>query len=143
MPALTSYRNKSIDLLCKKAFEKLAQFINSFLTYRQKILGYHELKWLWSFFTTPTQELLNQLMAFLNLYQHAKNQFIPSFHFWDTANFRFPWPHWPHPFLTTPSPPKKLISFNFGEIQPILESWNHTGQTHFWPCTPQKCTITF
>ena len=32
--------------------------------------------------------ILNQLLAFLNLYQYAKNQFIPPAHFWDTVNFR-------------------------------------------------------
>ena len=53
--------------------------------------------------TTPTQKSLNQLLAFLNLHQHAKNQFIPSIHSWDTANFRVLWPDWPHPFLTMPT----------------------------------------
>ena len=32
------------------------------------------------------QKLLKQLLAFLNLYQHAKNQFIPSSRSWDTVN---------------------------------------------------------
>ena len=34
------------------------------------------------------------LQAFLNLYQHEKNQLISSIHSWDTADFRVP-------FLTT------------------------------------------
>ena len=33
--------------------------------------------------TTHTQKPLDQLLAFLNLYQLAKNQFIPFIHFWD------------------------------------------------------------
>ena len=35
------------------------------------------------------------------MHHHAKNQFIPSIHSWDTVNFRVLWPDWPHPFLTT------------------------------------------
>ena len=39
--------------------------------------------------TTPTHKSLNQLLAFLNLYQHAKKKkFIPSVHFLDKAIFR-------------------------------------------------------
>ena len=41
--------------------------------------------------------------AFLNLLEHAKNQFISSLHSWDTVNFRVPWPDRPHPFLTMPT----------------------------------------
>ena len=40
---------------------------------------------------------------FLNLYQHAKNQLVPSTHSWDTDKFRVPSPDWPHPFLTLPT----------------------------------------
>ena len=46
---------------------------------------------------------LNQLLVFLNLYQHVKNQFVPSVHFRDILNFRVAWPDWPHPFLTMPT----------------------------------------
>ena len=54
------------------AFKKSAQFINSFLRYRfwgllnQKAMA---------IFNAATQEKLNQLFAFLNLYQHAKNAY--------------------------------------------------------------------
>ena len=40
--------------------------------------------------------------AFLNLHHHAKNQFLPSIHSWDTANFKVTWPDWPHTFLAMP-----------------------------------------
>ena len=43
----------------------------------------------WSFLTTPTQKSLDQLLASLYLFQRAKNQFIPSVHFWDTVNSEF------------------------------------------------------
>ena len=51
----------------------------------------------------PTQKSLNQLLASLNLYQHAKNQFIPPVNFRDTVNFGVPRPDWPHLFLTMPT----------------------------------------
>ena len=34
------------------------------------------------------------ILAFLNLYQHTKNQFIPLIPSWDTANFTVLWPEW-------------------------------------------------
>ena len=61
-------------------------------------------KRLWPFLTMPTQKSLNQHLAFLNLYQHAKNHFIPSVHSSDTANFKVSSLNWPHPFLTMPTP---------------------------------------
>ena len=39
----------------------------------------------------------------MNFHQHAKNQFIPSIHFWDKINFRVLWTNWSHPFLTLPT----------------------------------------
>ena len=90
----------------------------------------------------PTQKSLNQLSAFLNLYQHAKNQFISYVHFWDTVSFKVSWPDWPHPFI--PCLPKKkfdqlLISLNLNQyaknqffhlfilqIQSILETCHPT-----------------
>ena len=58
---------------------------------------------------------MNQFLAFLNLYQHAKNQLIPSVYFWDTVSLKFPWPDWPHSFLTMPTQKcfdQLLIFFN-------------------------------
>ena len=40
----------------------------------------------------------------MNLYQHAKTQFISSVHSSDTVNFKVPSYDWPHPFLTMPTP---------------------------------------
>ena len=34
----------------------------------------------------PTQKFFNQILIFVNLYQHAKNQFIPSVHSSDIIN---------------------------------------------------------
>ena len=61
-------------------------------------------KWPRQILTTFTQKSFKLLLVFLNLHQHAKNQFIPSTHSWDTVNFRVLWPGWPHPSLTTPFP---------------------------------------
>ena len=61
-------------------------------------------KWPCPILITFTQKSFKLLLAFLNLHQHAKNQFLPSTHSWDTVNFRVLWSDWPHPFLTTPTP---------------------------------------
>ena len=44
-----------------------------------------------------------KLLAFLNLHQHAKNQFIPPVPYWDAVNFPVPLPELPHPLLTMPT----------------------------------------
>ena len=61
--------------------------------------------WPHPFFTMSSQKFFDQLLIFVNLYQHAKNQFIPSVH---------------------------------SQIQPILKSHNMTGHTHFWTSQPPK-----
>ena len=65
------------------------------------ILGSHELNDLTHLWPDPPKDHWNNL-AFLNLHQDAKNQFIPSIQAWNTACFRVPWPDWSHPFLTKP-----------------------------------------
>ena len=54
----------------------------------------------WAYFTT--RKLLKKLLAFLNLYQHTTNQFIPITASWDTANFRVLRPE--RPFLSKMTP---------------------------------------
>ena len=86
---------------------------------------------------------------FLNLHQHAKNQFSPSIHSWDTVNFRVLWPDWPHPFLTMPTQNSFRSTFNLWicinmqksslfhwfilEIWLFKKSWNLIGWEHFGP----------
>ena len=53
-------------------------------------------------YNSSTQKIFNHLLICMNLYQHAKNHFIPSVHSWDTVNFRVQMPH-PHPFLIMPN----------------------------------------
>ena len=77
--------------------------------------------------TRPTQISLNQLFAFLNLYQHAKKK----------QYARVLWPDWPHPFLTMPTPKTfklifmKLYQHAKNKLIPlfnsILESSNQIG----------------
>ena len=45
-------------------------------------------------------------------------QKISSFnvHFWDTVNFKVPWPDWPRPFLTMPTQKKLSSTFNICEF---------------------------
>ena len=47
---------------------------------------------------------MNQFLIFLNLCQHAKNQFLPSVHSSDTVNFRVSSTNWPFLFLTILTP---------------------------------------
>ena len=51
-----------------------------------------------------TQKKFDQLLVFVTMYQHAKNQFILSVHSSVTVNFRIPSPDWPHTFLTMLTP---------------------------------------
>ena len=66
----------------------------------------------------------------MNLYQHAKNKFIPSAHSWDTANFRVLWPGRPHPFLTM------LMKKFFDELLIFVILYQHTkNQAISWICS--------
>ena len=70
----------------------------------------------------------------MNLYQHAKIQFIPSS---DTVNFKVSSLDWPHPFLTMPTPKTfKLIFMKLYQhaknkliplVNLILESTDEIG----------------
>ena len=68
----------------------------------------------------PTQKSLNQHLAFLNLYQHAKNQFILSVNFQDVVSFRDPWSDWPSPFLTI------ATQKNIGQLLTFVNLYQHT-----------------
>ena len=78
-------------------------------------------------FSTPWkhQETLmtyKQFLGFLNLYQHEKNQFILSAHFWDQVNFRVLSPDWPHPFLTMPTQKNFWSACAFRESVPTCKN---------------------
>ena len=119
-----------------------------------QILGSHELNGHTQFLTTFIQKSLKLLLAFLNLHQHTKNQFIPSTHSWDTVNFRVQWSGWPHPSLTMPTPKffyQLLIYVNLCqhvkirlfhwfvlEIWLIKKSCNLIGWEHFGPYLRNK-----
>ena len=84
--------------------------------------------WSHPFLTITTQKNFNQLLIFVNLYQHAKNQFIPSVHSSDTVNFKVPSHDWPHPFLTMPTPKTfklifmKLYQYAKNKLIPLVNS---------------------
>ena len=80
------------------ACKKLVYSICSFLKYSQFYSLMTRLDTL-----MPTQKKIDLILDFLNLYQHAKNQFTPSVHSSETVNFRVSWPDWWHPFLTMTS----------------------------------------
>ena len=81
---------------------------------------------------TPTfdhakQPIFGQHLIFVNLHQHARKQFIPSVHSSDTVNFRVLSPHWPHPFLTMPTP--KTFNHLLVCISLYLHANNHLVQS--------------
>ena len=76
--------------------------------------------WPHPFLTMPIQKNLDKLLIFVNLNQHAKNQFIPSVHSSDTVNFKVPSHDWRHPVLTMPTPKTfKSIFQKFTSMQKI------------------------
>ena len=110
----------------------------------------------WPFLTTPTEKSLNQLLIFLNLYQHAKNQFLPSVHSSDIVSFRVPSTNWPFLFLTILNPKifnhflicvnlcqhaknQLISSIHSGDIvNSRVQRPDCIGQTYFWPCSTKK-----
>ena len=52
----------------------------------------------------PTQKIFDQALTFVNLYHHAKTQFIPYIQSSDTVSLRALPPDWPHSFLATHTP---------------------------------------
>ena len=99
----------------------------------------------------PTQKNFDWLLIFLNLYQHVKNQFIPSLYSLDTVNFRVPSLDWPHPSLTMLTPKicnqllicvnlyqytkTQLIPLLILEIKKTLQSdWLRA----FWPLSQEQ-----
>ena len=80
--------------------KKSAHFINSFL---RQILYFRFPRPKRPFtFLNTTQKLLKKLLAFLNLYQHSKNQFIklileiqPILESWDQSGHTHSWPRSP------------------------------------------------
>ena len=66
----------------------------------------------------------------MNLYQHAKNQLIPSAHSWDTVNFKVQRPDWSHPFLSMPN--QKIFHQLLIFVNLYQEAKNHWLRA-FWP----------
>ena len=118
------------------AFKKSAQFIYSFLSTA-------DIRVSWTnrprpFLTMLIQKSLNQLLAFLNLYQH----------------FKVPWPDWPYSLLTLlceknfdlhlifvnlyQHAKNQLFHLLILQIHSVLEPCHQIAHTHFWPCHPQN-----
>ena len=101
--------------------------------------------WPHPFLTMPTPKNFDQLLIFVNLYQHAKNQFISSIHPSNTVKFRA-LPHdWPHPFFIKPVLKilnHLLICMNLyqhakNQLIPSVHFW-HTVNLESWD---QICSI--
>ena len=74
------------------------------------------------FLTMTKQKSLLWLLAFLNLNQHAKNQFIPLIPHWDNVNFRVLRPGWLHPVFDHTHPYIFQLTFNFYEFVSICKN---------------------
>ena len=93
--------------------------------------------WSHPFLTMPTQKNFDWLLIFVNLYQHAKNQFIPTVYSLETVNLKVPSHDWPHPSSTMRTPKTfklifmKLYQHGKNKLIPLvnssLESSDHIG----------------
>ena len=63
-------------------------------------------------------KIFNHLLICVKLYQHAKNQLIPSVH-----TFRVQKLDWAHPFLTLPKAKNFRSTFNFCEFVSTCKKW--------------------
>ena len=66
----------------------------------------------------------------------AKNQFIPSVHFWDRVNFRVPRPDWQHPLLTMDN------QNNFYQLSIFVNLYQHE-KNQFIPSLHSSDTVNF
>ena len=95
-----------------------------------QILGSHELND-HVIFDHAHPKIVEITFTFLNLHQHAKNQFTQSTISWDNVSFRVPWSDWHHSFFTLSTKKKSstLSSCEFGSTRKksgcfIICSWN-------------------
>ena len=72
-----------------------------------QILGYHELNDHTHFWPGQPKKLLLKIFNLEITFYFPEfappcKKLVHSIDSWDTANFRVPWPDWPHPFLAMP-----------------------------------------
>ena len=111
----------------------------------QQILESHELKDHCHLWIGPPKKSLNQFLAFLNLYQHAKNQYARDsreqtghIHFWlcsPKKNFEKLLI-----FVRLYQHAKKISLFHLFVLQTqlILKSHHMIANLQFWPCQSLK-----
>ena len=107
----------------KKVFDQLLIFLESvstckkislfylFILQIQSIIESHQQTGHTHFWPCPPKRF-SIISICMNLYQHPKNQLIPSVHFLNTVNFIVQRPDWPHPFLTMPTQKVSIIFVN-------------------------------
>ena len=69
-------------------FPEFVQACKKTVYQRQQILESGDQTGHINFWPCPPKKIFDNLLIFVNLYQHAKNQFIPSVHSSDTVNFK-------------------------------------------------------
>ena len=119
-----------VKISCKKC-KKITLF-HLFIFERQSILDSCDQTSHTHFWPCPLRKIFDQLLIFVNLYQHAKNWFIPSVYSLDTVNFRVPSTHpitiFEHAHL------KNFQSrFNLHEFVPVCKkiSWSHLSDLRY------------
>ena len=81
-----NHRSKlSLPWICSSKKNQLILSVHSWHVVNFRVLSPD---WPHAFLTMPTQKSLNQLLIFVNLYQHAKNQAISSIWFGDIVNLK-------------------------------------------------------
>ena len=94
----------------------------------------------WPFFITLTKKSSNQLLAFLNLYQHAKVQFIPSVHSWDSVKFKDHVQTTESLSTCTNTGIPSVYSSDTVIFRVSSPDWPHSFLIS-WPCSPQNIFI--
>ena len=92
--------------------------VHIFILKIQQILGFHDLKGQVHWITEST-------FSFPEFVPRCKKSVYAICSFWDTDNFRVPWPDWPHPFLIM------LIQNVFDQLLIFVNLYQHVKNQLF------------
>ena len=92
--------------------------VHIFILKIQQILGFHDLKGQVHWITEST-------FSFPEFVPRCKKSVYAICSFWDTDNFRVPWPDWPHPFLIM------LIQKVFDQLLIFVNLYQHVKNQLF------------
>ena len=101
----------------------------------QSILESHDQTDHTHFWQMSTHTNFDQLLICVKLYQHEKNQLIPTVHSWNTISLIVQRSDWPQPFLTMPDQKQLPSTFNFCGFVSACKKWGcfiHLFQRNGW-----------